>query len=45
MSEPLPLPQDSINKREKIDRLLSEGIYSTKDIARIAGTTEAYVWK
>jgi biotin operon repressor len=28
-----------------IIKLLSEGNRSTKDIARIAGTTEAYVWK
>ncbi len=44
MSEPLALPEDSTNKM-MILRLLSEGKYSTKDIARIVGTTEAYVWK
>ena len=45
MSEPLPLPQDSTNKRKMILRLLSEGRYYAKDIARIVGTTKAYVWK
>jgi hypothetical protein len=45
MSEPLALPEDPINKKKMILRLLSEGRYSTKDIARIVGTTEAYVWK
>ena len=45
MSEPLTLPEDPINKKKMILKLLSEGVYSTKDIARIVGTTEAYVWK
>jgi hypothetical protein len=45
MSEPLALPEDSTNKKKMILRLLSEGRYSTKDIARIVGTTEAYVSK
>jgi biotin operon repressor len=45
MNEPLALPEDSTNKKMMILRLLSEGKYSTKDIARIVGTTEAYVWK
>jgi biotin operon repressor len=45
MSEPLALPEDPINKKKMILKLLSEGIYPTKDIARIVGTTEAYVWK
>ena len=39
-----PIPQ-STSKREKIRQLLSEGNHSAKDIARIVGTTEAYVWK
>jgi DNA-binding CsgD family transcriptional regulator len=39
MSEPLALPEDSTNKKMMILRLLSEGKYSTKDIARIVGTT------
>jgi DNA-binding CsgD family transcriptional regulator len=45
LSEPLALPEDSTNKKKMILRLLSEGRYSTKDIARIVGTTEAYVSK
>ncbi|MFL6364700.1 MAG: hypothetical protein ACJ719_05790, partial [Nitrososphaeraceae archaeon] len=45
MSKPIPVPHNSTNKREMIIKLLSEGNRSTKDIARIAGTTEAYVWK
>ena len=45
MNEPLALPEDSTNKKMMTLRLLSEGKYSTKDIARIVGTTEAYVWK
>jgi hypothetical protein len=40
MSEPLPLPEDSTNKKKIILRLLSECRYSTKDIARIVGTSE-----
>jgi hypothetical protein len=44
MSKPLPLPGHSTNKKKMILRLLSEGRYSTKDIARIVGTSEAYVW-
>jgi biotin operon repressor len=45
MSGSLPIPRDSTSKREKIQQLLSEGNHSTKDIARIVDTTEAYVWK
>jgi biotin operon repressor len=45
MSAPLPITRDPTSKREKIRQLLSEGNHSAKDIARIAGTTEAYVWK
>jgi biotin operon repressor len=45
LSKPIPVPHNSTNKREMIIKLLSEGNRSTKDIARIAGTTEAYVWK
>jgi biotin operon repressor len=45
MSESLPIPRDSVTKRDKIHRLLSEGHHSAKDIARIVGTTEQYVWK
>ena len=45
MSAPLPIPRDSTSKREKIQQLLSERNYSAKDIARMVGTTEAYVWK
>jgi biotin operon repressor len=45
VNEPIPVPPDFTNKREKIIKLLSEGNKSTKDIARIVGTTEAYVWK
>ena len=45
MSESLPIPRDSASKKEKIHRLLSEGYHSAKDIARIVGTTEQYVWK
>jgi DNA-binding NarL/FixJ family response regulator len=45
MSETIALPEDSTSKKKMILRLLSEGKYSTKDIARIVGTTEAYVWK
>ena len=44
MSAPLPLPNTS-NKRNIILKLLSEGTYSTKDIAKIANTTEGYVSK
>jgi hypothetical protein len=35
----------AITKREKIMRLLSEGTHSTRNIAKMADTTEAYVWK
>ena len=45
MSEPLPILRGLTNKKEKILKLLSAGNNSTKDIARIVGTTEAYVWK
>ncbi len=45
MSDALALPEDSINKKKMIARLLSEGTYSTKDIVRIARTTEGYVSK
>jgi biotin operon repressor len=45
MSAPLPIPRDPTSKREKIRQLLSEGNHSAKDIARIVGTTNAYVWK
>ena len=43
--ESLPIVPESTNKREQIIKLLSEGNHSTKNIARIVGTTEAYVWK
>jgi predicted transcriptional regulator len=45
MSKSLPTLQDSTTKREQIIKLLSEGNHSTKNIARMVGTTEAYVWK
>jgi DNA-binding CsgD family transcriptional regulator len=45
MDSSLPILPDSTNKREQIIKLLSEGNHSTKNIARIVGTTEAYVWK
>jgi transposase len=45
MNRSLPVLPESTNKREKIIKLLSEGNHSTKNIARIVGTTEAYVWK
>lgn len=35
----------TLTKREKIGKLLSEGTHSTKNIAKMADTTEAYVWK
>jgi transposase len=45
MEESLQIVPESTNKREQIIKLLSEGNHSTKNIARIVGTTEAYVWK
>jgi biotin operon repressor len=45
MEASLPIVPESTNKREQIIKLLSEGNHSTKNIARIVGTTEAYVWK
>jgi DNA-binding CsgD family transcriptional regulator len=45
MEGSLPIVPESTNKREQIIKLLSEGNQSTKNIARIVGTTEAYVWK
>jgi hypothetical protein len=39
------IPTPSLTKREKIIKLLVEGTHSTKNIAKIADTTEAYVWK
>ena len=40
-----PTVPESTNKKAQIIKLLSEGNHSTKNIARIVGTTEAYVWK
>jgi biotin operon repressor len=45
MERSLPTLPGSTNKREQIIKLLSEGNHSTKNIARIVGTSEAYVWK
>ena len=45
MEGSLPIHTESTNKREQIIKLLSEGNQSTKNIARIVGTSEAYVWK
>ena len=45
MGGSLPTVSGSTNKKEQIIKLLSEGNHSTKNIARIVGTTEAYVWK
>ncbi len=45
MEASLPTVSGSTNKKEQIIKLLSEGNHSTKNIARIVGTTEAYVWK
>jgi hypothetical protein len=45
MEGSLPTVSGSTNKKEQIIKLLSEGNHSTKNIARIVGTTEAYVWK
>lgn len=43
--EPTTILPNSITKREKIIKLLSEGTHSTRNIAKMADTTEAYVWK
>jgi DNA-binding CsgD family transcriptional regulator len=45
MDSSFPTLPNSTSKREQIIKLLSEGNHSTKNIARIVGTTEAYVWK
>jgi hypothetical protein len=46
MDRSLTKVPDSTTKREQIIKLLlSEGNHSTKNIARMVGTTEAYVWK
>jgi len=44
-NETIPTLPDSTNKKEKIIKLLSEGNYTAKNIAKMVGTTEAYVWK
>lgn len=44
-NEPTPILGDSITKREKIIKLLYQGTHTTKNIAKMANTTEAYVWK
>jgi biotin operon repressor len=45
MNNPIPVSNNSENKREKIAKLLSEGNHSDKEIARLVGTSEGYVWK
>jgi hypothetical protein len=43
--EPNAILPNSITKREKIMKLLSEGTHTARNIAKMADTTEAYVWK
>lgn len=44
-NEKIPTLPIATSKKEKIIKLLSEENYTAKNIAKMVGTTEAYVWK